>query len=353
VVLENEFTDIGCFLNELILDQDVPSSTERLKLTADVLECVLASMDTEYDRNALKGILFTFLSRSEIYALGVKPDRAVNFLSKTLQASQEVENAQLAAEDMIALRINERKSKIQEKLDEIDKRLEKDGDLLSEKRKADMLQQKEALMERKEHAESVQKQETASAKKSFLQQRKRLASSLIEENRVKKRKRSCGAPSLLDSEDEEAIAKAIEDKSTAHGRRHDIVLYTNHRVKKKDFLSLANYFRLKQGKKLIKSATTVLNRARPRNVRSIAARSHKGKWLFCAKKPPKTENVENVCTKHQRKHVRNVKLSMFGGNNKGESLVISMDDKAYLRPGTDGEFITNLFLIIVVSSSDL
>lgn len=88
---------------------------------------------------------------------------------------------------------------------------------------------------------------------------------------MKRRKQSCGAPSLLDSDDEESIAKAFEDKSTAHGRRHDMVPYTNHRVKKKDLLSLANYFRLKQGKKLIKSATTVLNRARPRNVRSIAA----------------------------------------------------------------------------------
>lgn len=268
MVLENEFTDIGCLLNELILDQNVPSSTERLKLTADVLERVLSSMDTEYDRNALKGILFTFLSRSEIYSLGVKPDRAVKFLSK---ASQEVENAQLAAEDMILLRINERKGKIQEKLNEIDKRLQKDGDLLSERRKADMIQQKDALLERMVHTESVQKQNTVSGNKSFLRQRKRLASSLIEENRVKRRKQSCGAPSLLDSDDEESIAKAFEDKSTAHGRRHDMVLYTNHRVKKKEFLSLANYFRLKQGKKLIKSATTVLNRARPRNVRSIAA----------------------------------------------------------------------------------
>ena len=61
-------------------------------------------------------------------------------------------------------------------------------------------------------------------------------------------------------------------------------------------------------KRLIKSATTVLNRAQPRNGKLIAARSHKGKWLFCAKEPPKTENEEKVYTKHQRKHVRNVKL---------------------------------------------
>lgn len=237
MVLENEFTHIGCFLNELILDQDAPSLSERLKLTAYFLESVLASMDTEYDRNALKEILFTFLSRSEIYALGVKPGRAVNFLSKTLQASEEVENAQVAAEDMILLRLIERNGKIQEKINEIDRKLQKDGDLLSEKRRADMIQQKEALLERKEHTESVKNQNTASAKKHFVQQRKRLASSLM-----KNRKRSCGAPSLLDSDDEEAIASAIEEKSTAHGRRHDMVPYTNHRVKKKDFLSLANYY---------------------------------------------------------------------------------------------------------------
>lgn len=70
-------------------------------------------------------------------------------------------------------------------------------------------------------------------------------------------------------------------------------------------------------------------------------------------KPPKTENNENVCPKHQRKHVRNVKQSLFSGNCKGEGLVISMDDKAYLRPGTDGELIhvncrTNNFLITVM-----
>lgn len=41
MVLENEFTDIGCFLNELILDEGVPSSTKRLQLTVDVLESVL------------------------------------------------------------------------------------------------------------------------------------------------------------------------------------------------------------------------------------------------------------------------------------------------------------------------
>ena len=100
----------------------------------------------------------------------------------------------------------------------------------------------------------------------------------------------------LDEEDEEFIAKAIEDKSSYHGRRHDTVLYTGQRVKKKNPLSIANYRLAQRGKKLIKSATTVYNRARPRNKRSFQAKRHCGKGLFCWKKPPKGEENTNENT---------------------------------------------------------
>ena len=57
--------------------------------------------------------------------------------------------------------------------------------------------------------------------KCFNQSRKQLATDLLEENRVKRRKTSTGASRVLDSKDEELIQKAIKDKSTAHGRHHD------------------------------------------------------------------------------------------------------------------------------------
>lgn len=96
---------------------------------------------------------------------------------------------------------------------------------------------------------------------------------------------------------------------------------------------LAYYSRLRQGKKLIKYATTVTNRGKPRNITSMAAKSHK--WLWCTKKPPKTEDHDTESTHHQRAHVRNAKHTMFGDHEKDHILLISMDDKAYLRPGTD------------------
>lgn len=50
---------------------------------------------------------------------------------------------------------------------------------------------------------------------------------------------------------------------------------------------------------------------------------------------PKTEDHDTVSTHHQRAHVLNTKFTMFSESQKEHSLVVSMDDKTYLRPGTD------------------
>ncbi|CAH3184731.1 unnamed protein product [Porites lobata] len=232
---------------------------------------------------------------------------------------------------MLELRLKHKKEVIEEKIHQIDEKVAKLGDLLPKFRTEDLESEKDMLTER---AARITKQERSS-KKQFQQCKRKLATQLIEENRIKRRKICSGAPRLLDSDDEEYIKRAIEDKSTAHGRRHDSVLYTNKRVKKKNFLSIANYHLYRKGKKLIKSATTVVNRGKPRNKSSRAAKAHLGKWLFCSKKPPKTEKVSNECTHHQRKYVKNAKLSIFEKEGEKDGLVISVDDKAYLRPETD------------------
>jgi hypothetical protein len=54
---------------------------------------------------------------------------------------------------------------------------------------------------------------------------KRKAQELFEESRVKRRALSNQErPCLLDSEDEEFLAKSIEDKATYHGRTEDTVM---------------------------------------------------------------------------------------------------------------------------------
>ena len=170
----------------------------------------------------------------------------------------------------------------------------------------------------------------------FKQMQKRKASQIIEETRCKKRKlTNQGAPRKLDSDTEEFLAKAVEDKATYHGRRHDLVMYTNRRVKSRDLLNIANYRLLKQGKQMIKSATTVYNRCKPRNKRSYQASKHIGKGLMCFQKPPKAEDKDNENTHYQRAHVKNVKMAMFSedaGSVKYFSLLHSLDDKHIYAP---------------------
>lgn len=167
---------------------------------------------------------------------------------------------------------------------------------------------------------------------------RRQAKQLFKENGMKRRLCSNqGRPRLLDSDDEEFIAKSIEDKATYHGRRHDLVLYTNRRVKKRDLLNIANFRLMQKGKTPLKSSTTTYNRSRPRSLRAVQAKRHIGKGLFCFKKPPKAEDCSNENTHYQRAHVKNIKMSFFSRKKAGESKLCfmrSVDDKAYIRPGT-------------------
>ena len=87
-------------------------------------------MDTEYDRNALKAIIFATRSRKEVDVLGIKADRVVHFLKNTCQAAEECQNALVAAEDMLELRLKHKKEVIEEKIHQIDEKVAKLGDLL-------------------------------------------------------------------------------------------------------------------------------------------------------------------------------------------------------------------------------
>ena len=89
---------------------------------------------------------------------------------------------------------------------------------------------------------------------------------------------------------------------------------------------------------MIRSATTIYNRSRPKNIRALQAKRHIGKGLFCFKKPPKTEDSYNENTHHQRSHVNNAKLFLFSSKHQKEAtkyaIIHSKDDEAYVRPGT-------------------
>ena len=215
-------------------------------------------MDTEYDKSVLKAMIFATASRKKVQELGIKPDNAVKLLNKVVTASTECERANEAAEDILKLRHGEKLKVIDEKITAIDKILSRRESLISERKKADLIAEKSSLEDRKEGIQKDLQQSDPQSLRRLQQRKRRLAKTLIDGNRVKRRKLGAGAKTSLDTEDEEFMARSIEETSTAHGRRHDTVLYSHHRVKKCHFLSLANYNLHRRGKKLIKSATTVL-----------------------------------------------------------------------------------------------
>ena len=209
---------------------------------------------------------------------------------------------------MVALRLKSKIERIEEKVALKEKQYSLKKDRWTKTQLDELEEEISDLKERGQSVRNLIKIETKQDKKRINQMVKRTQKQLIEENRLGLRKSSSGRPMSLDEEDEKFILNCIESKSTAHGRRHDAVMYLQHRVKKANFLKLANYNRLARGLKPIKSATTVYNRGRPKYRNSIQARRHLGLGLFCSKKPPKAESNDNELTHHQRAHKKNIHI---------------------------------------------
>ena len=82
---------------------------------------------------------------------------------------------------------------------------------------------------------------------------------------------------------------------------HEKILYTHKRVKKVNLLGIVNYNHIQRGLSLIKSASTVYNRSKARNIRSRQVRNHIGKNLFCTKKHQK-QSIQQQRAHNQGAH---------------------------------------------------
>ena len=79
----------------------------------------------------------------------------------------------------------------------------------------------------------LSEQNTKKERQKLQQMQRRRVLRLFEDNRIRRSAiTNQGNRPLLDSEDEEFVAKCFEDKATYHGQRQDLVMYTNRRVKR-------------------------------------------------------------------------------------------------------------------------
>jgi hypothetical protein len=204
-------------------------------------------MDTEFDKNVLRSVLALSHSRPELYNLGIDASSAKQRINKIIEVAKECENALIAGEDLVRIHLLEKQDKLQREMVEASNTLEKKRNVWPEKRVEDLEDSIISIKEKLNDVGSQLSSEDTSAKEKTRRAAKRRAQSLLNESRIKRRKLGAGRPGEIDEDEERFLLKAIEDMSTAHGRRHDTVMYLHHRVKAKDMLKIVNYRRATKG----------------------------------------------------------------------------------------------------------
>ena len=117
------------------------------------------------------------------------------------------------------IRTQEKIKTIENKIQAIDHKLEKQSAMLLESRKCNIENEQNVLMGRLNHLKLLKVNDTVYAQRKTQQTKRKILRDINDSKRIKKRKLGAEAPSLLDSEDEEFIANAISSKSTCHGKK--------------------------------------------------------------------------------------------------------------------------------------
>ena len=81
-------------------------------------------MESEYDRWVPTLLVCTGKARQEIHDLGFKPDRIVKLLRELKERFCAWENINIAAKDMVELRLKEKKVKLERTIGQIEKTME-------------------------------------------------------------------------------------------------------------------------------------------------------------------------------------------------------------------------------------
>ena len=342
IIPKDSNLDTGDLIEILETKKEVAMSNDHMRINiASTLQDALQTMDTDYDRSIAKVLVAANISDKQCQDMGLSIDSVKKSIEHMNFVVAETKNAELAAKDLFRLQTQDKAKKTNEKLEKAELILHQHKHTISTKVREEIEDKIETLKNRSIELKSLLNEPQANSvkcKKAV----KRLKLALLEDNRVKRRKSGGGRKSALTSEDEDFISQCIEEHAAVDGRRKKDVLYFARRLKQKDLLSIMNFHLLEKGRQAIKSAKTIMNRSCPHNKRSVQAKkNHRGKWLFCSKKPPKTALHEHIHTRHQRQAR---KLSKFhavtGAHGKvspSDFLVMSKDDKAYMRPATTGK----------------
>lgn len=160
-------------------------------------------------------------SRQEMEELGIN--------SRICQYTQEVSstvparrNAKQEAEETVNTRLDKRSQLIRDRIQDLEKKHKHNLHRWTTLQLDDLAQDTEDLRDQLARIEQLKKREEPLRLQNMI--RRQYKKDIIKK-RIGLRKQSTGRPQSLDEEDERFVLECIENKATAHGRRHDPVLY--------------------------------------------------------------------------------------------------------------------------------
>ena len=114
IVLRPDEFDLELFL-EKFCDTDneaTNSDQDQLVIDNEFVERILVNMDTEWDKNIVRVLLSLNRSRAELDELGIESDHIVSKRQEIQMVLEERSRAEVAAKDILKLRLESQKSNI-------------------------------------------------------------------------------------------------------------------------------------------------------------------------------------------------------------------------------------------------
>ena len=186
----------------------------------------IAVMDTEWDKKVLRVLLGLNRSRSEVDALGIDSDAIVKDKNMVFEYINSMSVVEEEAEKILIETLNRKYERMNGEIKRHKRQLIEKSNFWKEYQLEEIKEKIDNLNKELFNIDLL-KRKDKSKLDSFKQRIRRIKNNIIQERRMKLRKQGSGRKTVMDENDEIFLAKAIEDKATAHGRRKDSVFYLN------------------------------------------------------------------------------------------------------------------------------
>ena len=224
IILKSASFDVVSFLEHIGTLDSTGHIESKITIDKTIVQNAIKTVDTEWDKFVLKILLAGNKTHKEIENLGLN-DKRLATMFETMQAViEEVQNAKLAAEDMVALQLKAKIVTLEKEVNDLEKLIAKVKGVWDS---SEVERKRNSIEEKKQKIDSSRNKLERNSDEDNLRFKHSVtlkANELVEDNRLKRRNLGSGNKRKLDSETEDFLTSLFEEKGEAHPRRHDSVL---------------------------------------------------------------------------------------------------------------------------------